>query len=104
MISERENTIIAAAFEYWIEKWGSECPTLFGFEKETLESINAAWPQSISECSYECALAINSSFGEILYGASALNVTKFHSILGFERNEIEVLFKALRSELERKIG
>lgn len=99
----REQDAIPRLLSFWLSEWDWECPTLFGLERNELEAIATAWPESIVTMQKQTALAVHGSLRELLVGASAVAPDKVAPACGLTHAELSALADTLRDRLENAL-
>lgn len=97
--SENEKLILDI-LEYWLEQWDFECPTLFGIEESDLKGVISEWPNGFRQNQKVTARAVSHSFGELLWGASAISEVNSLAKFGKSKSDIEALYNEIREELK----
>ena len=99
-LSSAEKCALPKVLAYWSTHSDWECPTLFGLDLESLQSIIADWPLSLNEQESKAALAIVGALRELLYGASAVSQENFLGIAGISHQEAHNLFQRLMPRID----
>lgn len=89
---EREVEVIRRAFEYWLEHWDWECPTLFGIDRDELGAVLEGWPNPRVD-EETTALAALGALRELLDGGSAIPGSEVERLLGLPLSDVERLSK-----------
>ncbi len=85
---------------YWVENWDFECPTLFSIGLEDLEKVIEEWPKGINNRDVDAGRAVANSYGELLWGASALSNAKMVELLELPKKEVEKFYKSIHEEMK----
>jgi hypothetical protein len=96
--SAEEKEALIKSLHYWIEKWDSECPTLFGLKQEELIEITQNWPSCLTADKDHTLVTCLNSLGELLYGASAIPKAKVPEKLGVKYEIASALCSQIYSE------
>ncbi len=89
---EKEVEALRRAFEYWLEHWDWECPTLFGIDKDELSVVLEGWPNPRVD-DETTALAALGALRELLDGASSIPGFEVERVLGLPLPDAERLSK-----------
>jgi hypothetical protein len=89
---EKEVEALRRAFEFWLDHWDWECPTLFGIDRDELSVVLEGWPNPRTN-DETIALAALGALRELLDGASAIPGSEVERLLGLSLSEAERLSK-----------
>ena len=98
-----ENEVLLKSIQYWIDKWGFECSTLFGLEKSDLTEIVKDWPASLSADEGRTLIACLGSLRELLNGASAVSWEVVPEIIGIQYEEASALCGKIHSQCQNAL-
>jgi len=88
------------SIRYWTEHWDWECQTLFGLDIDDFQSILNDWPNGIHLKDEHILYALQGSFRELLYGASAIRKNKIYEVLGVSDDVAYELAEILTKEIK----
>jgi uncharacterized protein YecA (UPF0149 family) len=88
------------SIQYWVEHWDWECQTLFGLDIEDFQTILDNWPNGFKLKEENTIYALQGSFRELLYGASAIRTNEIPEVLGVNESIANELAEILTKEIK----